>query len=373
MPVPFNDLRRAIGTMEPELEDALRRILKSGWFVLGEALAQFESAFAAHCGVSDCVGVANGTDAIEIALRALGVVPGDRVVCVANAGFYASTAVLAIGAQPTFVDIDPRTLLLDTDQALAALAGRPKALVVTHLFGRLAPIEALLPRAAELGIPIVEDCAQAHGAQRGGTRAGAFGAVGCFSFYPTKNLGALGDGGACVTSDASLAKRIRALRQYGWAGKYRIETAGGRNSRLDEMQAALLAVRLPMLDANNARRREIAARYAARIQQPAVALPAASGSDDVAHLYVLRSASRDRLASHLRARGIGCDVHYPIPDHRQPAYRALFSAIALPQTERACGEVLSLPCFPELTDAEIDEVAAAVNAFEPATAEPAST
>jgi dTDP-4-amino-4,6-dideoxygalactose transaminase len=373
MPVPFNDLRRAIGTMEPELEDALRRILKSGWFVLGEALAQFESAFAAHCGVCDCVGVANGTDAIEIALRALGVVPGDRVVCVANAGFYASTAVLAIGAQPTFVDIDPKRCCWTPIRRWPRWRAVRKRWSSHISSGGLPRSKRCCRGPRNLGFPSSKTARKRTARSEAALGPGAFGAVGCFSFYPTKNLGALGDGGACVTSDASLAKRIRALRQYGWAGKYRIETAGGRNSRLDEMQAALLAVRLPMLDANNARRREIAARYAARIQQPAVALPAASGSDDVAHLYVLRSASRDRLASHLRARGIGCDVHYPIPDHRQPAYRALFSAIALPQTERACGEVLSLPCFPELTDAEIDEVADAVNAFEPATAEPAST
>lgn len=368
MAVPFNDLRRGFDAMRLELEDATLRVLRGGWYVQGEALAQFESAFAAHCGVADCVGMGNGTDAIELALRALGVNPGDRVACVANAGFYASTAILAIGAQPQFIEIDAATLLLDTEQARETLATRPKALVVTHLFGRLAAVQALLPAAAKLGIPVVEDCAQAHGAQRGGARAGAFGAIGCFSFYPTKNLGALGDGGACVTSEPSLAKRLRSLRQYGWGGKYRIEVAGGRNSRLDELQAAVLRVRLLRLDAANARRRAIAARYAASIRQPAVALPGPAGDDDVVHLYVVRSAFRDRLAAHLRARGIGCDVHYPVPDHRQPAYRERFATIGLRRTERACAEVLSLPCFPELADAEIDEVADAVNAFD-ATAE----
>jgi dTDP-4-amino-4,6-dideoxygalactose transaminase len=366
MDVPFNDLRRGVAGVLPALEDAALRVLRSGWYVQGEALAQFESAFAAYCGAGHCVGVANGTDALELALRALGVVPGDRVACVANAGFYAATAVLAIGAEPQFVDIDEATLLLDAARAHEALATRPKALVVTHLFGRLAPIEALLPKARELGIPVVEDCAQAHGAQRGGVRAGAFGAIGCFSFYPTKNLGALGDGGACVTSDAQLATRLRALRQYGWAAKYRIETTGGRNSRLDELQAALLGVRLGELDRANRRRREIAARYAQRIRHPAVALPGPSGDDDVVHLYVVRSAHRDRLAASLRACGIGCDVHYPIPDHWQPAYRARFAAAGLPRTESACAQVLSLPCFPELADEEVDTVAAAVNAFDPA-------
>jgi len=369
MAVPFNDLRRGISQAQSALAAAALGVLRSGWFVLGDALAQFESAFAAYCGTAECVGMGNGTDAIELALRALGVVSGDRVACVANAGFYASTAVLAIGAQPQFIDIDPVTLLLDVGQAREAVRMRPKALVVTHLFGRLAPIEALLPLAAQFGVPVVEDCAQAHGAERHATRAGAFGAIGCFSFYPTKNLGALGDGGACVTSDPSLAKRLRALRQYGWAGKYRIETAGGRNSRLDELQAALLRVRLPRLDAANGRRREIAARYAARIRQPAVTLPRPAGIDDVVHLFVLRSGCRDRLAEHLRAHGIGCDVHYPVPDHRQPAYREHFASVVLPQTERACAEVLSLPCFPELGVAEIDEVADVMNAFDPAAAD----
>jgi aminotransferase EvaB len=368
MPVPFNDLRRSVDAQAGALEAAARSVLKRGWFVLGEALAQFESAFARYCGTAECVGVANGTDALELALRAVGVAAGDRVACVANAGFYAPTAILALGAQPQFIDVDPATLLLDGEQARGALGAGVKALVVTHLYGRLAPIEALLARAAECGVPIVEDCAQAHGASRGGRRAGSFGAIGCFSFYPTKNLGALGDGGACVTSDAALAARLRALRQYGWAGKYRIELPGGRNSRLDELQAALLSVRLAGLDAGNARRREIAARYAARIRQPAVTLPPAAGPDDVVHLYVVRSPARDRLAAHLRAHGVGCDVHYPIPDHRQPAYRKRFASLRLEHTERACEQVLSLPCFPELADREVDEVAAVVNAFEPAVA-----
>jgi aminotransferase EvaB len=368
MAIPFNDLHRGIERVAPEVDAAALAVVRRGWFVLGEALAQFESAFAAYCGAAECVGVANGTDALELALRALGVTAGDRVACVANAGFYAPTAILAIGAQPRFIDIDPATLLLDATQAHEALAAGVKALVVTHLYGRLAPLDTLLARAAQLGVPIVEDCAQAHGAMRNAQRAGSFGAIGCFSFYPTKNLGALGDGGACVTSDATLAGRLRALRQYGWTGKYRVELAGGRNSRLDELQAALLSVRLRNLDAGNERRREIAARYAARIRQPSVSLPPRAGPDDVVHLYVVRSSERDRLAAHLRAHGVGCDVHYPIPDHRQPAYRKRFASLRLEHTERACEQVLSLPCFPELADREVDEVAAVVNAFEPAVA-----
>ena len=362
MPVPFNDLRRAFVRQQPALEAAALDVLRGGWYVMGEHGRNFERAFAQWCGVADCVGVANGTDALQLALTALNVEPGSRVVCVANAGSYAPTAIFATSALPRFVDVDDQRLLINVDEALVALEERPAAIIVTHLYGRLAPIEQICAHAARLGIPVIEDCAQAHGASRGGRKAGSFGAISCFSFYPTKNLGALGDGGACLTSNPNLAARLRALRQYGWTEKYRIGVASGRNSRLDELQAALLLCRLPQLHANNLRRREIAARYLALINHPDLRLPQLL-DDDVAHLFVLRCKRRQQLLAHLRTCGVGCDVHYPIPDHRQPAWSSDLTGLSMPVTEAAADEVLSLPCFPELEEAEVDAVIAAVNAF----------
>ncbi len=362
MLVPFNDLRRAFDRQQPALEAAALAVLRSGWYVMGEKGRTFEHDFASWCGVADCIGVANGTDALQLALSAVDAGPGKSVACVANAGSYAPIAIFAAGAQPRFVDIDEERLLIDVDAALAALDERPAALIITHLYGRLAPVERICERAAELGIPVIEDCAQAHGAERAGRKAGSFGSIACFSFYPTKNLGALGDGGACVTNDPELAARLAQLKQYGWTEKYRIGRAGGRNSRLDELQAALLSCRLPHLADDNRRRREIARRYLAGIRHPLVNLCALDDAD-VAHLFVIRCPLRAQLIAHLRSRGIGCDVHYPIPDHQQPAWVGLWPDCRLPVTERAAAEVLSLPCFPELTDAEVDEVIEAVNAF----------
>jgi aminotransferase EvaB len=244
---------------------------------------------------------------------------------------------------------------------------RTRAVIATHLYGRLADMDAFARIARERGIPLIEDCAQAHGAARDGRKAGTFGALGCFSFYPTKNLGALGDAGAVVTGDAALAARVRALRTYGWGAKYRCTMDGGMNSRMDELQAAVLRVQLPRLDAWNRRRREIAVRYAGAISNPAITLPpAADDGAYVAHLYVLRTRQRSALRAHLAAADVATDVHYPVPDHRQPGANVI-AAQELARTERACEEVLSLPCYPELTDAEIDAVAAACNQWQPDT------
>jgi dTDP-4-amino-4,6-dideoxygalactose transaminase len=237
--------------------------------------------------------------------------------------------------------------------------------IVTHLYGRLADVGALSEVARTRGIALIEDCAQAHGAQRDGRRAGSFGALGCFSFYPTKNLGALGDAGAVVTNDRDLAARLRALRTYGWGAKYHCTMAGGMNSRMDEVQAAVLRVKLPRLDAWNRRRREIAARYASAVAHPAITLPPpAAGEDDVVHLYVVRTSGRDSLRAHLLDAGVATDVHYPVPDYRQLGDDT--ASTPLLRTEQACAEVLSLPCYPELTDAEVDAVAAVCNRWQPA-------
>lgn len=339
----------------------MQRVLERHWYVLGEEVARFEEEFAAFLGVEHCVSVANGSDALELALRTLGVGSGDRVAVVANAGFYGSTATHAIGAQPIFVDVDDATLTMSPTALAAVLPTRPAAIIVTHLFGQMADIEQIVQMAATAGIPVIEDCAQSHGARRDGRRAGTLGDVACFSFYPTKNLGALGDGGAVVTNKRRFAEKVRQLRQYGWSQKYEVAIQGGRNSRLDELQAAVLRVKLPHLDSWNAQRRAIAQRYNAAFQHLDVRCPPSNGDESVAHLYVLRVKNRAALAAALKAESISTDIHYPIPDHRQPAYPQS-EAPLLPITETACSEVISLPCFPGLPDESVQRVIAAVTA-----------
>lgn len=363
--VPVNSLPRHIAPFRARLAAIAAEVIDSGYYVLGPGVRSFEDAFAAYCGVAHGIGVANGTDALELSLRALGVGPGARVAVCANAAMYGTTAVLACGAEPVFVDIEPGLATMDPQSLRAALRGGPlAAVVVTHLYGRLARMPALLEICREHGVPVIEDCAQAHGAvDPAGRRAGSLGDIASFSFYPTKNLGALGDGGAVVTSDATLAARVRQLRQYGWSDKYTNALAGGRNSRLDELQARLLAEMLPSLDGWNLRRREIARCYGERILNPRIETVPAAGEDYVAHLYVVRSDAREALRAHLAAEGIQTEVHYPVPDHRQPLHAGRFDGVSLPETERDARRVLTLPCFPELTDDEVDRVVQACNRF----------
>ncbi len=359
----INDLARHHAPLADVLAARALSVLASGWFVLGPEVAEFEESFATYCGTRHAIGVANGTDALELSLRALGVGAGAEVVNVANAGMYATAAIVAAGAVPRFVDVRDDDMCMDASLVAAALTPSTRAIVVTHLYGQLAAIEPILALAAAHGIPVVEDCAQAHGAARDGRRAGSFGAVGCFSFYPTKNLGALGDGGALVTSDDALATRLRSLRQYGWSAKYHATSAHGRNSRLDELQAALLSVKLPHLEAWNARRMVIARRYSAMIDHPHIRVPGALEGSSVAHLYVVRSARRDALRLHLGEHLIASETHYPVPDHRQAMFADEFASTHLPVTERVCAEVLTLPCFPEMTDAEVERVIDTCNAW----------
>ncbi|MGY0650748.1 DegT/DnrJ/EryC1/StrS family aminotransferase [Luteimonas sp. A537] len=363
--VPLNSLARHVAPLRTRLLAAMASVLDSGHYVLGAGVDAFEAEFAAYCGTAHCVGVANGSDALELALKATGVGPGDRVAMAANAAMYAATATLACGAEPVFVDVgedatlDPAALERTCDQH------RPlRAVVATHLYGRLARMEPIAATCSARGIALVEDCAQAHGARaRDGRRAGAFGDTAAFSFYPTKNLGALGDAGAVTTGDAAVASRLRALRQYGWERKYVNATRGGRNSRLDELQARVLSEKLPLLDGWNQRRREVANRYSDGIRNPAITVPAPIGEDHVAHLYVVHCDARDQLGAHLAAAGVASDVHYPLPDHRQPCFGARHAALSLPVTERHARTVLSLPCFPELTDREVERVINACNRF----------
>jgi aminotransferase EvaB len=357
--VPLNDLGRAFAEQSAELEEAAQRVLRSGWYVHGPEHTAFEQEFASFVGVGHCLGTGNGTDALEIALRAVTDGRSGVVVTAANAGAYTATAARRAGLALRFADVDPATLCLTAGTVEAVLDGDVAAVVVTHLYGRLAEVEPLVALCAERGVPLVEDCAQAVGAQRGGRRAGSFGSIATYSFYPTKNLGALGDGGAVVTDDDALADTVKRLRQYGWTGKYTVGADGGRNSRLDEIQAAVLRVRLPRVDAWSKRRRDIVSAYADAATALTV-LPA-EGEDHVAHLAV--ATDRDAVRAALTAAGVATDVHYPVPDHRQPAFRGEFAGVSLPVTEAAAGEMLSLPCFPQLTDAEVDVVCRALRAL----------
>lgn len=362
MSVPFFSLAPSHAGLD--LLGAVRRVMERQVYVLGDEVRQFEQAFAEYCGSAYAIGVANGTEALEIALTALELNPGDEVVMAANAGFYGSVAARSAGAVPVYADVDSGSLTLDPRSLESVISIRTRAILVTHLYGRLADMDDILSVAARHHIPVIEDCAQAHGATDGERMAGCAGIMGCFSFYPTKNLGALGDGGAIICNDPDLAERLRALRQYGWRSKYHVSMAGGRNSRLDEVQAAVLTQKLPFLQRWNEQRRAIASRYDEAFANLPLTLRKAVGSTrDVCHLYVVQATERDRLRAHLRDRGIATDVHYPVPDHRQEIVRAAYVNVTLPVTERACAQVLSLPCYPGMPPDHVGRVIDAVREF----------
>ncbi len=360
--VEFNRLLPVHQRLAGEVEHAVRRVLDRGWYILGPEVEAFEAAFAAYHGVAHAVGVANGTDAIELALRAAGVGAGDEVITVGHTAVATVCAIERAGARPVIVDVDPTTYTMDPEAAAAAVSPRTKALLPVHLYGQPANMSALSALADRRGLLLVEDCAQAHGARLGGKLVGTFGAAGAFSFYPTKNLGAYGDGGAVLTDDAPLATRLRLLRNYGQTDRYRHQLRG-INSRLDEIQAAILAVKLGHLDEHNAARREIAGHY----REALAGLDVTQPFDDaghVYHLFVVRHEERDRLRASLTARGVGTQIHYPIPVHRQQAYLDLGYALgSLPVTERVAGEVLSLPLYVGIEPGDVQIVAEAIAAF----------
>jgi dTDP-3-amino-3,4,6-trideoxy-alpha-D-glucose transaminase len=359
--VPFGDLKRQYESIKAELDEAAARVLASGWYILGPEVRAFEAEFAAYCGVGHAIGVGNGTEALYLALIALGVGAGDEVISVANAADYEPLTILQAGARPVFVDVDERTYTMEPELLEAAITPRTKAIMPVHLYGRMADMAAIMAVAERYDLPVIEDCAQAHGAHMGGRVAGSIGVCGCFSFYPSKNLGALGDGGMIVTNDSNLAAKLRRLRMYGWEKRYHTVDSGGINSRLDEIQAALLRVKLRHLaDWNNARRR-IAQRYNQLLADTDLLLPdLPSDESHVFHLYVVQIEQRDRLQAALQQRGVETAIHYPLPAHLQPVYQGLAAPGSLPVTERLAGTVLSLPIYPELTDAEVEAVAAAV-------------
>jgi dTDP-4-amino-4,6-dideoxygalactose transaminase len=345
--------------LQPHLSDRFLRVLQLGRFIHGPEHEQFEIEFAGFLGVEHCLGVASGTDALEIALASV-VEPGGTVLTAANCGGYASVAARRSKLRLRYADVDPDTLLVTAATIEEALSDDVRAVVVTHLYGLFADIEPIVDLCRERAVAVIEDCAQAAGARRNGRRAGSFADLATFSFYPTKNLAALGDGGAIVTSDGELAERVRCLRQYGWRRRYEIGSDGGCNSRLDELQAAILRVRLPEVDAENERRRRIVKRYHEALPDAAGHLVVGHGEEYVAHLAVLVARDRPAVREALTAAGVATDVHYPIADHRQPAWRAEFSAVRLPVSEHAVEHVLTLPCFPELRDDEVDRVCEAL-------------
>lgn len=342
---------------------ALARVAASGWYLQGPERRAFEEAFSGYLGVQHCVGVANGTDAIELALRGVGCSAGDEVLMAANAGSYATTASLRAGLVPRYADVDSTTLCLSADTVEAALTPQTRAVVVTHLYGGMAEIAEIVVVCRARSIPVVEDCAQSAGASRHGTFAGAWGDVGCFSFYPTKNLGAMGDAGAVVTNDSEFAARVACLSQYGWESKYRTVLRGGMNSRMDEVQAAVLRTRLPYLDMWNMQRREIVRRYSAALAVERGRVIFGEGEHFVGHLAVAVTSRRDELRDRLSSAAIESDVHYPVPDHRQPFWAGAYEDVLLPVTESVLDQLITLPCFPGLKAAEIDRVCEVLHGF----------
>ena len=361
--IKFLDLKAVNERFRAELDAAARRVLDSGWYLLGRENEAFEREFAAYCGVKHAIGCANGLDALKLIIQAYGFGPGDEIVAPANTYIASLIAISANGATPVLVEPDIETYLIDPAKIEAAITPRTKAIMVVHLYGRACEMGPICDIARRHGLKVIEDCAQAHGAFYGGRRVGSLGDAAGFSFYPGKNLGCLGDGGAVTTDDDDLAKKVAALRNYGSDVKYHFPYRG-TNSRLDEIQAAFLRVKLPHLDADNARRAEIAARYNAEIKNPLIKLPHSSTPSNVWHVYPVRTERRDEFVEHLAARGIQTVIHYPIPPHRQPAY-VEWHWLSLPITELIHDTIVSLPISPVLTDAEVGEVVAAANDFRP--------
>ncbi len=361
MSVPFLDLQAINRSQSAELEAAFKRVLDSGWYVLGKEVAAFEQQFAAFCGSAQALGVANGLDAIFLALKGYGIGPGDEVIVPSNTFIATWLAVSHCGATPVPVEPVERTYNIDPARIEAAITPRTRAIIPVHLYGQPADMPAINAVAAKHGLKVIEDAAQAHGALCHGRRTGQLGDAAAFSFYPGKNLGALGDGGAITTSDAALADEVKALRNYGSRVKYYNEVPG-YNSRLDELQAALLSVKLTALDAGNRQRQAIAAAYDELLAGTELVLPhVPEWADPVWHLYVIRHPRRDELARLLAEQGIGTIVHYPVPPHRQPAYAAMnLQEGAFPIAEAIHREVLSLPIGPTMTLEQAEQVAGAL-------------
>lgn len=352
--------------LKAEIDEAIHAILNGPAYVLGAPVADFETTFARYIGVSHGVGVNNGTDAIHLALRGLGIGEGDEVITVSHTAVATVAAIVMAGATPVLCDVDPLTRTIDPQAAEALITPRTKAIIAVHLYGHPADLGTLMAVCDRRGLSLIEDCAQCHGASWKGRKTGSFGRVSTFSFYPTKNLGAIGDAGLIATNDDALAARLRLLRQYGWE-KPQFSVLQGWNSRMDPLQAGILSVKLRHLDAHTARRRELAARYGELLNGLPITLPTERADHiHVHHLYVIElenEATRDRLRAHLAGEGIQAGIHYPFGVHEQPAYRSWIRTGPLPVTERLARTVLSLPLYPELGNADQERVSAAVRSF----------
>lgn len=374
--IPFVDLAKQYITIKEEIDQAISRVLKRGWFILGEELASFEKAFAKYCTANYAVGVGSGTEALHLSLLACGVEPGDEVITVPNTAVPTISAIDFANAKPVFVDIDPETYTMDPNNLDEYLKKRyesnnsqsvkkPKAVIPVHLFGHPADMDPIMDIARKYEMKVIEDACQAHGAEYKGKKVGSIGGVGCFSFYPTKNLGAYGDGGMVITDDEDIAKRLRMVRNYGEEKKY-YNVIRGFNSRLDEIHAAILKVKLNHLDRWNEIRRNYAGLYNTLLKDGPVTTPIEKeNAKHIFHLYVIRSKTRDKLQERLKDKGIVTSIHYPDPIHFQPAYQDLgYKKGDFPISEKYAAEILSLPMFPELTKDEIEFIAQAIMEFQ---------
>jgi dTDP-4-amino-4,6-dideoxygalactose transaminase len=361
--IPLVDLRRQHQHVRAATMEAFGDILDGMRLFLGPNVQEFERAYGDYLGVEQAIGVADGTTALQLALLACGIGPGDEVITVSHTFFASAEAIVLAGATPVFVDIDPVTYTMDVAAAERAVTPRTRALLPVHLYGRIADMTGILALAEARDLRVVEDACQAHGARSNDRAAGTFGDAGCFSFYYSKNLGAYGEAGGVVTNDAEIAERVRVLRDHGSATRYHHDVVGV-NGRLDEMQAAVLRIKLPYLDKWNERRRDHARQYNGRLADLPVETPELGSTDHVFHLYVIRTPKRDELKAHLESRGIHTGIHYPIPCHLQPATSAYGGGVgSLPVTEDVCSQILSLPMFPDLTPDEIDRVSDAIEDF----------
>ncbi len=361
----MNDFRAEPPELREAMLAATRRVLESGWYVLGPEVQAFEREWAATCGLPHAVGVGNGMDAVEIALRALGIGPGDEVITTPMTAFASVLAIVRAGARPVLADVDPSTALLSPESAARCIGPRTRAILLVHLYGQVRDMEAWTRLCADRGLLLVEDCAQAHLARWRGTVAGGFGAAGAYSFYPTKNLGAAGDGGMLVTGSARVDEVARRLRNYGQSVRYHHPDLG-LNSRLDEIHAAMLLARLPWLRAFTERRRRIAEAYEARLRNPAILAldPPREPESHCRHLFVIRCDRRDALQAHLQSRGIQSLIHYPVPVHHQAPFRDVARDPAgLRHSEAHAASCLSLPCHPQMSDDDVDAVVSAVDSF----------
>lgn len=362
--VPFLDLSHLHRGIREDLDAAYRRVADSGWFIMGPELEAFEAEFAGYCGVKHCIGVGNGLEALHLLLRAYGIGPGDEVIVPSNTFIATWLAVSECGATPVPVEPDPITHNIDPARIASAITTRTRAIIPVHLYGQPADMDPINALAATHGLVVIEDAAQAQGALYKGRKAGGLGHAAATSFYPGKNLGALGDGGAVMTNDSAIADKVRQLRNYGSSVKYRHDIAG-YNSRLDELQAAFLRAKLPVLDAWNVARRRVADQYTRQLAEIGLVLPAVPAyAEPVWHLYVVRSQQRDALKAHLETRGVATVIHYPVPPHRQACYQA-FAHTALPLATALAEEVLSLPMSPVLSEEDVAHIVAAVSSFRP--------